>query len=252
MWATELSHVNTVADAIQFRNRKYATVDTLIYALMSLRQESTPPPRYYFSVHCRKHGILNHFLVIVGMPTVNGRTTGDVHIRIVLHNRFHGQLFLDIHDSRTGVLRNVIEGDWNHEAVRHHLCRHLMADQEYAVDGAYDGASRRGKTLFRLLVDHESQVSFRPFPSVERRFGISHLPPPVARKSRTWKRSPTLHSTGLPNHITGTRVRPRRRSPSPKRNASPPRSRSPPPPYESQLTHSPSVSRHYLSMTGTL
>jgi hypothetical protein len=38
MWALELQHVDTVVDAIKDRNGRHAVVDTIIYSLMSLRQ----------------------------------------------------------------------------------------------------------------------------------------------------------------------------------------------------------------------
>ena len=238
MWATELYNVNDVAHALQARGGRYAIIDTIIYALMSLRQ--TPVPTYYFVAESTTFGMYCKFLVAIGKHEFDGHNIGSVFIRILLLNRFYGQLNMDIQESQTGVLQSVVEGDWDDNKVRGYLCSHLSADVEYTVNGAYDDVSQQGRHAFESLLHRTTTVAFKRTRFAEK-FGLVVLPPPVKRKGslkRKWKRTSTLISTGLPTHISGTRVPRRAPSPVSMRQRSPRRPMSPPPRY-SRLHRSP-------------
>lgn len=213
MWQVELSHVDKIVDATRDRRGKHSVVDTLIYALMSLRQ-TTPPPLYYFSVETTASAEYHYFAIIVGKEDVDGHPIGNPLIRINLMNRFQNKLLVEITEDTTGTLQSVVDGDWDYEEVKGFLCRRLTAAQhEFLVHGGYlphhERAYQEGMRLFSAITRPSSKVLFKRRPALEK-LGVELLPPPITRNGslkRKWKRSPTLVETGLPSHITGSRIR---------------------------------------------
>jgi hypothetical protein len=184
MWGVDLLQVENVVDAIQDRNGKFAVVDTIIYALMSLRQ--TSPSLYYFSVETQHPGEYHYFVFLVGK--------GPVGVRIVLMNRFGNRLFMNISDD--GTLRSVVDGNWDYEKVRSYLCRHITADPEHTVHGDYNRVSHEAKQLFSRIQNKTTRVLFKRRTGLERLLsgvGVELLPAPVVRNKipfqRKWKRT---------------------------------------------------------------
>ncbi|OUU50577.1 MAG: hypothetical protein CBC12_05140 [Candidatus Puniceispirillum sp. TMED52] len=262
MWALELQHVDTVVDAIKDRNGRHAVVDTIIYSLMSLRQNR--PPFYYFSAETKHPGEYHYFAFIIGKANVDGFPIGEPFVTIIMMNRFGNRLFMNITEDRTGVLQSVVDGNWDYEEVRSYLCRHLTADPDYTVTGDYNRVSRDAKRLFAFIQDRTTKVLFKKRPGLEKMYPrVKPLPPPIVKERRSlkrkWKRSPTVAETGMPIHISGARVPLRHQTPPRRSPSARPMSPTPPPRYSevvqrtppNTLTPASTISQRSISSTGS-